>query len=242
LFEQTHLDNPKELLQQLVRDHWRQWYYPLPLGFQHVLLNQLGSDPDTLLEHIQILWKQWDVKPPAASVTTTATSDQANSAVQPTPTDILAVFAQWQSEYDALSHKVRQAWQPVLADALRDARHAKLITGTGITTPHFLKWVNELEAWVVHGQAIRPETLARFTAENLKERGWVNAVDIAAFQHIGDLVTFANLKPECKTPLTIHAAHAVRLGLPHCSPGLHAPGRDDRQGHGRQAGQDDLVT
>jgi exodeoxyribonuclease V beta subunit len=210
LFEQTHLDNPTELLQQLVRDHWRQWYYPLPLGFQHVLLNELGSDPDTLLEHIQSLWKQWDVKPPADSVTDSGLKEQANCAVQPTPADILSVFTKWQSEYDALSHKVRQAWQPALADALRDARHAKLIAGPGITTPHFLKWVIELETWIVNGQTIRPETLVRFTAENLKQRGWVKAVDIPAFQLIGDLVAFTDLKPDCKIPLIEHAAHAIR--------------------------------
>ena len=212
LFEQTHLDNPKELLQQLVRDHWRHWYYPLPLGFQQLLLDALGSDPDALLEHIQGLWKQWDVEPPKEAVTHSGLKNQVNSAVQPTPADILAVFAKWQTEYDALTHKVRQSWLPALADALRDARLANLITGTGITTPNFLKWVNELEAWVVHGQAIRPETLARFTAENLKTRGWVKAVDIAAFQLIGDLVAFADLKPECKTSLIEHAAHTVRQG------------------------------
>jgi len=210
LFEQTHLDNPKELLQQLVRDHWRHWYYPLPLGFQQVLLDELGSDPDKLLDHIQGLWKQWDVKPPAKSDTDSVLKEQAQSAVQPTPADILTVFAKWQSEYDALIHKLRQAWQPALADALRDARHAKLIAGPGITTPNFLKWVNELEAWVVHGQAIRPETLLRFTADNLKARGWDKALDIPAFQLITDLVALTGLKPNCKIPLIQHAAHTVR--------------------------------
>ncbi len=210
LFEQTHLDNPKELLQQLVRDHWRQWYYPLPPHSQQVLLNELGSEPDKLLEDIQSLWKQWDVKPPAEAVNTSDSSDKSTRSDQPSPADILNVFAKWQSEYDGLSDKVRQAWQPELADALRDARHAGLIKAQGISTVNFLKWVNELEAWIVSGEAIRFETLARFTTQKLVKCGWAKAADIPAFQLFGDLVAFTDLKPECKTPLTKHAAHAVR--------------------------------
>ena len=67
LFEQTHLDNPNALLQQLVRDHWRKWFYPLPFELQRVMLDQIGASPDVLLEKIRPLWKVWDLQPPPDS-------------------------------------------------------------------------------------------------------------------------------------------------------------------------------
>jgi exodeoxyribonuclease V beta subunit len=211
LFEQTHLDNPKELLQQLVRDYWRQWFYPLPAHCQQALLEQLGNAPDKLLDQLLRVWKQWDVQPPTAAISTAGSEALPTDAPLSTPEEALKVFAQWQSEYDALANNVREAWTPDLPAMLRDARMAGLIKAKSINTPHFLKWVDELEAWVEHGQTIRPVTLARFTADKLKSFGWAKAANMDVFQRISECVAFAEREPECKSLLIQHAAHTVRL-------------------------------
>jgi exodeoxyribonuclease V beta subunit len=204
VFEQTHLDNPNELLQQLVRDHWRRWFYPLPQNLQQTLLTQLGDNPDTLLAELRKQWKTWDLLPPAAgnvAVETPATAP---------PLDILTVFNDWQTKYQALEAEARQSWQADLPDRLREAREAGLIKAAGISTPNFYKWVDELQDWAVHGKEIRPVTLKRFAQDKLVKAGWAAAKDFALFKQIPRMVEFSEHPPACKTLLIAHAAHAVR--------------------------------
>jgi len=207
LFEQTHLDNPNELLLQLVRDHWRQWFYPLPAVLQNLLLEQLGGDPQDLLKQLQPLWKKWDVLPPPQ-----ASKDETATAAEPVPEPLqtLTVFEAWQSAYQSLQAQARQVWRTDIAQLLLEARDARLITARGITTPNFQKWVSELQHWAEHGSEIRAVTLARFTAEKLQACGWAKAAEIDVFHRIGEVLAFVEREPDCKAQLIEHAAHAVR--------------------------------
>ena len=207
LFEQTHLDNPNELLLQLVRDHWRQWFYPLPAVLQNLLLAQLGGDPQDLLKQLQPLWKKWDVLPPPQ-----ASKDETATAAEPVPEPLqtLTVFEAWQSAYQSLQTQARQAWQVDIAQLLLEARDARLITARGITTPNFQKWVNELQHWAERGGEIRQVTLERFTAAKLQACGWAKAAEIDVFHRIGEVLAFVERKPDCKAQLIEHAGRAVR--------------------------------
>lgn len=203
LFEQTHLDNPNALLQQLVRDHWRKWYYPLPFASQRVVLDQIGANPDVLLEKIRPLWKVWDLKPPAAS------QEHAPPAVA-LPVDILQPFVEWQRQEQALRTKARQAWQSHMPDLLRDARSQGLIRGVGITDKYFPSWVEQLTAWAEQGRNVPLKTLARFTAEKLQACGWKAANNIDFFHQVSDWVQLAEQQPACAALLLEHAAHELR--------------------------------
>ncbi|NCV63634.1 MAG: hypothetical protein EBW49_06920, partial [Betaproteobacteria bacterium] len=203
LFEQTHLDNPNALLQQLVRDHWRKWFYPLPFASQRVVLDQIGANPDVLLEKIRPLWKAWDLKPPAAN------QEHTPPAVA-LPVDILQPFVEWQRQEQALQTKARQAWQSHLPDLLRDARGQGLIRGVGITEKNFVSWVEQLTAWAEQGRSIELKTLARFTAEKLQACGWKAANDIDFFHQVSDWVQQAEHEPACAALLVDHAAHELR--------------------------------
>ena len=209
LFEQTHLDNPNELLLQLVRDHWRQWYYPLPQVLQHLLLTQLGSEPEALLKQLLPLWKKWDVlPPPQASKDGSAT---AKPVVQPLQT--LTVFEAWQSAYQSLQAQARQAWPQDLSALLLQACTDGWIKDKGrrVRADWWANWVSELQQWAEHGSDIRLVTLERFTAQKLQDCGWVKAADWEVFHRIGEVVAFIDTEPPCKTQLIEHAAHAVRL-------------------------------
>ena len=210
LFEQTHLDNPNELLQQLVRDHWRQWFYPLPPVLQQILLSQLGDDPDKLLQQLLPSWKEWDVKPPVAYPPADAGVVTNTSAHGRLPLDILKAFDDWQTQNQLLQDKVRNHWSPDMVQVLNDAKDAKLIRAQGITTSNFRKWVTELDAWATDGQEISENTLARFTLEKLLSNHWTQASEWEVFKHISELVAFGQHKPDCKKPLTAHAAYCVR--------------------------------
>ena len=203
LFEQTHLDNPNALLQQLVRDHWRKWFYPLPFELQRVMLDQIGASPDVLLEKIRPLWKVWDLQPPT-------TKHEAPSPPLPLPIEILQPYQEWQRQDQALEAKTRQAWQTHLPDLLHDARSQGLIKAQGISDKYFADWVKQLSDWAVHGRDIPLKTLARFTAEKLQACGWPSAAEIDFFQCVSSWVQFAENKPECATLLVEHAAHEVR--------------------------------
>ena len=203
LFEQTHLDNPNALLQQLVRDHWRKWFYPLPFELQRVMLDQIGASPDVLLEKIRPLWKVWDLQPPT-------TKHEAPSPPLPLPIEILRPYQEWQRQDQALEAKTRQAWQTHLPDLLHDARSQGLIKAQGISDKYFADWVKQLSDWALHGRDIPLKTLARFTAEKLQACGWPSAADIDFFQCVSSWVQFTENKPECATLLVEHAAHEAR--------------------------------
>ena len=203
LFEQTHLDNPNALLQQLVRDHWRKWFYPLPFELQRVMLDQIGASPDVLLEKIRPLWKVWDLQPPT-------TKHEAPSPPLQLPIEILQPYQEWQRQDQALEAKTRQAWQTHLPDLLHDARSQGLIKAQGISDKYFADWVKQLSDWAVHGRDIPLKTLARFTAEKLQACGWPSAADIDFFQCVSSWVQFTENKPECATLLVAHAAHELR--------------------------------
>ena len=214
LFEQTHLDNPNELLLQLVRDHWRQWFYPLPPVFQNLLLTQLGSDPQDLLKQLQPIWKKWDVlPPPQASNNETETAVSALLPVPvPSPKQVLSEFEQWQSAYQSLQAQARQAWQMDMPALLLQACKDGLIKDKGrrVRVDWWANWVNELQDWAEHGSEIRLVTLERFTAQKLEDCGWAKAADFEVFHRIGEVVAFAQSEPACKTQLIEHTAHAVR--------------------------------
>ncbi|MFM7801782.1 MAG: UvrD-helicase domain-containing protein, partial [Limnohabitans sp.] len=203
LFEQTHLDNPNALLQQLVRDHWRKWFYPLPFELQGVVLHQIGANPDVLLEKIRPHWKAWDLRPPSAN------QEHAPPPLAQ-PVNILQPFLEWQRQEEALQAKARQAWQSHIPDLLHDARSQGLIRGAGISDKHFPSWVSQLTDWAEHGRSITHKTLARFTTEKLQSCGWQDASRIDFFHQVSDWVKLVEQKPACAELLIEHAAHELR--------------------------------
>jgi len=196
LFEQTHLDNPAVLLSQLLHDHWRRWFYPLPLAAQQVLKDMLGGQPDELLPELKKRWQELDRKPRPPAKAPAA------------PAEVLAAYVEWQAVHDALTQAAQQAWTPEVATAVIQAQADKKMKGSRVD--HVASWVQALQAWAVHGEAIKPDTLYRFTLTQLQDKGWAKADEHPLFARIEAIQQHQLSKPDCKDALLDHAAFEVR--------------------------------
>ena len=201
LFEQTHLDNPSELLHQLVNDHWRRWFYPLDLPQQKILQTLLGGDPQALLKDLKTRWQSLDRQP-----------QPKDAAVPLAPAQVLATHGEWLNTEQALVVTAKQACKTALdkglAGTLIAAQAAKKMKGT--SAKNFANWVNELQAWSQPDAAIRSETLQRFTLNSLQNKGWPEAGEHPVFAHIEALCQHQATEPASKDRLLDHAAHEVR--------------------------------
>jgi len=201
LFEQTHLDNPSELLHQLVNDHWRRWFYPLDLPQQKILQTLLGGDPQALLKDLKTRWQALDRQP-----------QPNDAALPPAPAQVLATHAEWLNTEQALELAAKQACQAALdkglAGILVAAQAAKKMKST--RADFFANWVNELQAWSQPKADIRGETLQRFTLNSLQSKGWPEAAEHPVFAHIEALCQHRSTKPATKDGLLDHAAVEIR--------------------------------
>ena len=196
LFEQTHLDQPSVLLSQLLHDHWRRWYYPLPLTAQAAVRDMLGGHPDDMLSELQKRWREHDRKPRPPASTPAA------------PAEVLALFGVWQEEENALTEAVRQAWKPEVSEAVTQAQAAKKLKGTRVD--HVAQWLNALQAWVVQNEPIKGDVLARFALSALQAKGWLDADAHPVFACIEALIHHQQQEPLCRDALLDHAAFEVR--------------------------------
>lgn len=201
LFEQTHLDKPAELLNQLVNDHWRRWFYPLTLAEQSMVKTLLGGTPKALLKDLKTRWQTMDRQPQAGDV-----------ALPTAPSEVLTVHAEWLTQEQTLENAAKQAYKASLekglAGILLAAQAAKKIKGSRAN--HFADWLNELQAWSQQDADIRAVTLQRFTLSNLQDKGWAEAADHPVFSHIEALCDHQARKPASKDSLLDHAAFEVR--------------------------------
>ncbi len=201
LFEQTHLDNPAELLHQLVNDHWRRWFYPLGLPQQKILKALLGGDPKALLKDLKTRWQTLDRQP-----------QPSDAAAPPAPTQLLDMHDTWLNTEQALVVAAKQACQAALGKGLVGilvaAQAARKMKGS--RADFFANWVNELQAWSQPDADIRAETLQRFTLTHLQDKGWPEAAEHPVFAHIEALYQHQATEPASKDGLLDHAAHEVR--------------------------------
>jgi len=198
LFEQTHLDNPSDLLHDLVNDHWRCWFYPLPLKAQPLLQEAWQGEPQKLLADIQKIWQSWDRQPLPA-----------NNKVLLEPQAVLDAYLAWLGPYQAQEQLAKQAWHSEVAQALLAAQANKHMKGS--RADWFANWVRALQAWAEKDRPIPLKNLERFGLAQLQNKGWPQAQDHAVFAHIDALLSMQKDKPAFKDPLAAHAAVQVRL-------------------------------
>jgi exodeoxyribonuclease V beta subunit len=199
LFEQTHLDNAKDLQRTLVQDYWRAWFYPLSADTLQHITPLMGHAPDDLLDTVQSIWRDQERTPRTIEAPTN------------NPAQLVAQHLAWQTELAAKAAHARRLWSDTVWHALEAAIANKAIHGRGISAPNLARWSNALKEWAEQSAPIKPDWLNRFTTTELTDKGWADATGFAFFAAVEDYVAHLNEAPDTHKHIALHAAHTIGL-------------------------------
>ena len=191
LFEQTRLEDAQALQLRLVQDYWRTWFYPQPLEVLQQLGASLGRSPEDLLTKLQVLWREHERKP------------RAPKEPAFTPSQAIEAHMQWLAQCQDTAQAARQAWSPEVLHALQ-AKRLK-----GASEKNYATWLQGLQAWAQQGQALKSDTLKRFTLTALQDKGWPEPERFAFFAALESHVDLLEQAPDTPTRVSQHAAHTV---------------------------------
>ena len=195
-FEQTHLEDPRDLQRELAQDYWRQWFYPLPASTLQALLPVIGNTPDGWLDRIEKRWAQWDRSP------------QRQMAPATTPTALVQSLQAWQTLERAMAQRVQASATPALwADLSAHRIH-------GAQAAHQRRWVSALQNWVATPELAVPnkdlrQIMQRLGARALRDNHWPRVDAHPLLAHLDDYLDTLAQAPELDAALLDHAAQAV---------------------------------
>lgn len=193
LFQQSRVEDSARLKLTAVQDYWRKWFYPLSAN-QLGALQAVGNTPQALLDQLGALWAMEDKAPHLS-----ATPEQ-------TPDVMIQAWEVWQDKHHELASRARLAWTPELVTLVNEAAARKTIKG--YRADWLSGWLEQMSAWQ-QGDAIKPETLQRFSVSRLLEKGWSEADQHIAFAHIEALCDHLDTEPQVAELLLAHAAFEV---------------------------------
>ncbi|MBE0472653.1 exodeoxyribonuclease V subunit beta [Rhodoferax sp.] len=224
LFQQSRVEDSTRLKLVAVQDYWRKWFYPLS-SEQLGALQALASNPQELLDQLGPLWAKEDKAPQPATAPESEAWAAQRSATCPPPCGLLLLPAQnavpprllapdviiqtweaWQHQQQALAARARLGWTPEQVARVADAAARKAIKG--YRADWLAGWLEQMAAWQ-QGEAIKLDTLQRFAASRLLEKGWAEAAQHSTFGHIEALCEHLAAEPEVAEPLLAHAAFEV---------------------------------
>ncbi len=202
LFEQSRVEDSERLKREAVQDYWRQWFYAVPLS-QLPALQGVASNPDALYKHLQTLWFQWDRAPGVAAVA----ADAAHEGTDPHA--LLQAWEHWCQHFVHCESQAKQACTPELMATVGEAIAAKCLKGyLKAWSAKLAEWA-QADSWVSMAKKDREDThklLQRFTRSALLEKGWSQAADIDAFDHLETLCELLQSQPDVVGNLRLHAA------------------------------------
>ena len=193
LFEQSRVENSDRLRLTAVQDYWRKWFYPVPLS-QLDALKPLGRTPEELLKKLATLWSVEDRGPVQGSFDGES------------PDALLARWSVWQDKLGELEALARPAWTPEVIAMVQDAATGKSIKGYRLDW--LAGWLSQMGEWA-QGESIKVETLERFSATRLLEKGWSQASEHIVFAHLDALCAHLREEPDVGSALLSHAAREI---------------------------------
>ncbi|MDD2925752.1 exodeoxyribonuclease V subunit beta [Rhodoferax sp.] len=193
LFEQRRVEDSERLQLVAAQDYWRRWFYALDVPTL-AALNAVGDTPQALLEQLKGLWRNADRAPAPAA------------APPPAPNEVLTHWSAWQQQRLALEAVARTGWTAEVAQGVSDAAAAKRIKG--YRADWLAGWLAQMADWV-QGQDIKPETLARFTASTLQDKGWAGTDSWPVLVQLDTLHQHLQAEPDVAQALLAHAAQEV---------------------------------
>ena len=195
LFQQTRVEDSKQLKLIAAQDYWRKWFYPVPAS-ELEAIKPVGGNPSELLEKIQKHWAIADKSP------------QPIHVEGETPDVLLRRHKQWQDDLMALEGPPRSAWTVDIVNLAKEAATNKLIKG--YRADWLENWLAQMSVWAL-GEPVELKILERFSVTTLVDKGWSNAGEHAAFEQIDALCAHIRKKPEIEDGLLTHAADEIGL-------------------------------
>ncbi|MCQ8130462.1 exodeoxyribonuclease V subunit beta, partial [Methylomonas rivi] len=203
LFKQEVGTDDQELLNQVARDYWRRFFYPLSATACQAVY-KLASSPEQLASALKPLLFETEAL-----------------GLECPQTDIAHVFRDWENwalQRDVLENRARSLWsdnlQALLA-LLTQASESGVLNGNLYRKAGFADKLRQLAAWA-GGDALDPDSLAKFGQQKL-QAGLTKAHQDktplfvqTAFAAIDRLAEHAASEIDIADLLTRHAIHWLR--------------------------------
>ena len=200
LFSLNLENDQRELEQEVVRDYWRTFYYPLDadaLGS----ITRYWKSPDKLHEDVRKLLHESD-----------ALGNQ-----RPAPADTLSAAEAERSATLSTLKAPWPAWLDELVPALEEAAKRKAFKGQSFNAKSRASWLGALREWCesdLERPALTPAAWKRLTPDGMAEI-WKDGTPPcpAAWDTLADMPAALNALPEPRNDLLIHAVQWCKVRM-----------------------------
>ncbi|MGQ7287697.1 exodeoxyribonuclease V subunit beta [Vreelandella venusta] len=200
LFSLNLENDQRELEQEVVRDYWRTFYYPLDadaLGS----ITRYWKSPDKLHEDVRKLLHESD----------------ALGSQRPAPADTLSAAEAERSATLSTLKAPWPAWLDELVPALEEAAKRKAFKGQSFNAKSRASWLGALREWCesdLERPTLTPAAWKRLTPDGMAEI-WKDGAPPcpAAWEALADMPTALNALPEPRNDLLIHAVQWCKLRM-----------------------------
>ncbi|MFU1519865.1 exodeoxyribonuclease V subunit beta [Vreelandella alkaliphila] len=200
LFSLNLENDQRELEQEVVRDYWRTFYYPLDadaLGS----ITRYWKSPDKLHEDVRKLLHESE----ALGSQRPAPADTLNAAEAERSATLGTLKAPW------------PAWLDELVPALEDAAKRKAFKGQSFNAKSRASWLGALREWCesdLERPALTPAAWKRLTPDGMTEIWKEGAPPCpAAWEALADMPAALNALPEPRNDLLIHAVQWCKVRM-----------------------------
>ena len=203
LFKQEVDTDDQELLNQVVRDYWRRFFYPLSATACQAVY-QLASEPEQLAQSLKPLLFETEAL-----------------GLECTESNIGQIFKDWESweiQRCKLETRAREHWlQNILTieTQLKDASINGWLSGTLYRKAGFDGKLRQIAAWAT-GEALDIDSLAKFGQQKLQagltkaHHDKAHLFEQIAFQAVDSLVEHSADEIDMANLITRHAIHWIR--------------------------------
>jgi exodeoxyribonuclease V beta subunit len=204
LFRQEVDNDDQSLLQQVVCDYWRQYFYPLS-ETATLAVHKLASTPEQLAQCLKNLLFE----------TEAAGLEFADTGIH----DAFSAWETWELERYKLENDARQLWrmhQSVLESTLKSASENSWLNGNLYRKASFEEKLSAMAAWAASNESLAIEDLAKFGRYKLqaglsqKYRDKVSHFEHKAFEALDELVEHCGQELDIRQLIIRHAVHWMR--------------------------------
>ena len=194
-----------ELLNEVARDYWRGFFYPLDESAS-LAVAKLADSPKSLLRKLQGLLNETDAQWRSGDAVFESVAD---------PQSLLNAWGAWEGQRRELEDKARQAWadgRETIEKILREASAKGWLNGSRYRKDSFEARLEGLAAWASYGEPCDPKWLEGFAQGRfqMNKAYQDKAPQHPAFVALNALAGQQDGEPEFNQEILVHAARWVR--------------------------------